>query len=123
MDLHDIKIIVYIICLSFVFLGSYKMLSVLQNFLQKKLDFYNSRKAWEENRKTYSGVNPVCEEIPKCFKKLGFKKIPESEEILRKQYLALSKKHHPDMGGTEQRFQEIHEAYTEAKKIMRKKKG
>lgn len=41
-----------------------------------------------------------------------------SYDDLKKEYKTLSKKHHPDLGGDKQRFQEINKAYVILKEYM-----
>lgn len=56
---------------------------------------------------------PQTKDIPNCFRILQFNKIPTLEE-LHKRYKDLSKKTHPDVGGTAEQFIVIKDAYNEA---------
>ncbi len=60
---------------------------------------------------------PKPKDIPECFKILGFSEIP-SKEILKERYRQIVKAAHPDVGGSEQYFITIKNAYEEAEKVL-----
>lgn len=111
--------VVYIVFVFFLLIVFYQGFDRLWKYIQKKQDFYNKKK--QEKEDYHAGVFPAFEELPQCLLTLELEKYPANEEELRKQYRKLSKKYHPDMGGSEERFQEINMAYQEAKKLIKKR--
>ncbi|BAE82628.1 J domain-containing protein [Desulfitobacterium hafniense] len=52
--------------------------------------------------------------LPNCFKVLGFTVMPTSLSDVKSKYKELVKVHHPDAGGSAEKFIEIEGAYREA---------
>lgn len=61
---------------------------------------------------------PKQKTIPQCFLVLGFLDIPTSEE-LKKRYKELAKMSHPDVGGSNEYFIQIKNAFEEAQKYLK----
>lgn len=57
---------------------------------------------------------PAPSDIPDCFRVLQFSEIPESAEEVNRQFKRLAKVAHPDVGGSEQQFVCLKEAYDQA---------
>lgn len=64
---------------------------------------------------------PKPQDIPNCFKTLGFTEIP-SEKILKERYRQIAKTAHPDTGGSEEYFITVKTAYEEAEKELERRK-
>lgn len=65
---------------------------------------------------------PKPKDVPDCFKKLGFDKIPSIEE-LKTRYRQTVKIAHPDHGGSEEYFLMVQSAYEEAEKVLEEVSG
>lgn len=57
---------------------------------------------------------PPPMKIPQCFQILGFDHVPEDMSDVASQFKELSKKLHPDAGGTNEQFIALKNAYDEA---------
>jgi hypothetical protein len=49
-------------------------------------------------------------EVPKCFRDLGFDRIPDAIADVKDRYRTLAKERHPDGGGSDEDFQRLKEA-------------
>lgn len=132
-----LRVILYIIICCLI----YSIFFILFSFLYKKIEkidneFYKKKKEQYSEPKKHSTyynqdnsyndyhqtkqkeyIPPKKEEkdtLPECFKTLGFTKKPASVDELKTRYKKLAKIYHPDMGGTEEEFQNIEKAYKEA---------
>lgn len=61
---------------------------------------------------------PKPKEIPNCFVALGFSEIPTSE-ALKKRYRELVKANHPDVGGNNEYFLSIQNAFESAQQLLK----
>ena len=132
-----LRVILYIIICCLI----YSIFFILFSFLYKKIEkidneFYKKKKEQYSEPKKHSTyynqdnsyndyhqkkqkeyIPPKKEEkdtLPECFKTLGFTKKPACVDELKTRYKKLAKIYHPDMGGTEEEFQNIEKAYKEA---------
>lgn len=134
------RILIYIVICCIIYSIFFKLFSFLYKKIEKiDDDFYQKRKKEysetkkqtsyynQQNKNTYyqqktekKYIPPKKEEkkeeniLPECFKVLGFTKKPISVEEVKTRYKKLAKIYHPDMGGTEEEFQNIEKAYKEA---------
>lgn len=61
---------------------------------------------------------PTSAAIPDCFRVLGYDRIPEDKGDVRCRYKQLAKAAHPDVGGSEEQFQTLNQAYEQAVKYF-----
>lgn len=97
-------------------------------FIFTKIDYLDEKYNRQKNENYSNNENneknkelDIKEEIPICFQILGFTKIPDDEEEVKTRYKKLTKIYHPDMGGTEEEFSRINNAYKEAMLLLKNK--
>jgi hypothetical protein len=61
---------------------------------------------------------PAADELPTCFKILGFREMPTDPTEIDAKYKELAKVHHPDKGGNADDFNKIKEAAEKAKEHL-----
>lgn len=61
---------------------------------------------------------PPVIEIPSFFKFLGFSEIPKGKEEVKTRYRDLAKRMHPDVGGTQEDFENLQHAAEQAIKYF-----
>lgn len=64
---------------------------------------------------------PKPNDIPDCFKTLGFTEIPNGE-TLKERYRQIVKTAHPDLGGSQEYFIAIQASYEQAEQVLKEMK-
>ena len=85
-------------------------------------DIFNEySKYYEQENKKKSQVKEVVktrsDSFPKCYKTLGFTEKPKSKDEIKAKYRDLAKRLHPDLGGSQDFFIQLGDAYREALKV------
>lgn len=62
---------------------------------------------------------PPEPEIPECYRRLGFSKIPKDSAEIEKKYRELARYAHPDVGGSDAAMQDLNRYYEQAKQAIK----
>lgn len=61
---------------------------------------------------------PVAKDPSSCFELLGFIEMSTSKEDVQQRYRELVKQLHPDVGGSQEEFQNLQDAYKQACQLL-----
>ena len=62
---------------------------------------------------------PEASEIPECFRRLGFSKMPKDSAEIEKKYRELARYAHPDAGGSDAAMKDLNHYYEQAKQAIK----
>ena len=96
------------------------MNSIFEEYAKHYEDTKEYTETKEQQKQNEDILRSRVETFPACYKTLGFKEKPKSEEEIKKKYRDLAKKLHPDSGGSEDFFIQLNDVYKEALEVWKK---